>query len=706
MPNIVASLGSPEQVPSAQTSPGKGTTSVAGSGVVHGWLREQVEEGDRLNRADPTYDIVDRCQRFVGGDQRSAQELREQALTYLPRVRFNESRRAVQAHVATLTDLKALFQFTTSNKHFQPQAQLITQRVIAWYMQTMADLQLADVIINAVSTGTGDVSIDYDPSAPGGGDTILQARDFRDTLPFRPGLNKDPQLWQGVTLREEHAVNALRAKYPTKAGLFVPSTDSMLASYMGRFRTAFARVVSPAGGTLSGLRDSAHTSTGRSGTCLFYRTTINDYTRNLTHDTIPMGTPGAAWAYTVKPGDRLYPYKRLLLWTEKGLVYDGPATYFHGMFPIARFQPWQVPWQFLGIPLLNDSIPINEAINLVGQDILLTFRKTTNPPLQFDRNQVSEALMSMYDARKPGVRVKTNGGLGDGIKPIQQHDLPTWTLQFLELLFAKHESLTGTANLQALLQARQLPSGDTLQKYFEAMTPEIRMEGRRFEAFLRPIAEMLKVNIFQYESTAKRLTILGEGGLALQDFDFDPGTLVPAMVPSDAGYLPAFDRSQARGDRAQALWGLIQFVVSPNSLLAINAAEQKMIKLQLARMGYYDFWSLMEALEVPNVGVPPKIPLPVLEPPAPEEVMQDMQAGLMGQPTKYQVGPMGELLEMREPTTITERLMAQQLLGIGQTANPAGRKASGGSEPQMEQKTDAEGAPRQTVTESSASRNE
>jgi len=148
--------------------------------------------------------------------------------------------------------------------------------------------------------------------------------------------------------------------------------------------------------------------------------------------------------------------------------------------------------------------------------------------------------------------------------------------------------------------------------------------------------------------------------------------------------------------------------------------------MQLFRMGVYDFWSLLESLEIPNVGSPPPMPLPPLEEPNPEEVMADLaaQAGMTpdpatGQPSgvpappkKYLLGPMGEILELRVPTTVTERLQAMAMMGIGATSNPAsgegagaGRPASGGSPPQQEQKTDQTGAPRTTITESSGSKN-
>jgi hypothetical protein len=78
----------------------------------------------------------------------------------------------------------------------------------------------------------------------------------------------------------------------------------------------------------------------------------------------------------------------------------------------------------------------------------------------------------------------------------------------------------------------------------------------------------------------------------------------------------------------------------------------------------------------------------------------------MGQPAKYILDPMsGQVMELRVPQTVTERLMAQQMLGIGMTQNPAGRKATGQDMPQTQTKTDEFGAERQTVSESEPSRN-
>jgi hypothetical protein len=262
------------------------------------------------------------------------------------------------------------------------------------------------------------------------------------------------------------------------------------------------------------------------------------------------------------------------------------------------------------------------------------------------------------------------------------------------------------------MQLRQMPGADTIQKYYEALTPELRQEGRNVEAFLRDVAQMHKFNIFQFQTSSRRMNILGDAGLALEDFDFDADSLVPAMeaqtmtpdpmtgvaTPQPTpGYKPELDRSKARSVRAKAFAKMFIFTVAPNSILAMSAQEKKMMNFQLARLGYLDYWTLLESLEIPNVGAPPAIPLPPLQLPSdPLVLLQGVQAG------KFIPDPQrpGQFLEIRTPLTITERLIAQQLLGIGMTTNPAGRKASGQEAPKAETKSDGAGGERQTITES------
>ncbi len=673
------------------------TLSQGGDPRTVAWIREAVVEGDRINRDDPSYERADIGMRYVVGDQQIDPDAAK--VKYLSRMTINESRKVVQAHASVLTDLKPVWNYKPSNPLFQAQGQLLDKLTIAWYLNTLADMELGNWVKYAAATGTADLQVEWNPHARFGGDHQIRARDFRDTLPWRPAPgSRSVQDWQGVIFRDEYTVNVLRGMYPTKAPLFIPSPDSILGTLMGRFRTAASRLVSPAADTLSGLSPLSHNVKSKSGNVLTYRLVLDDHSRNLTGKPIPMGPPGASWSYVVPPDGRVYPYKRCIISTEQAVIWDGPSPFWHGMLPFSRLKLWEVPWQFLGVSLLNDLIPVQDAINENSNDLRNGIKQWMDPKTVYDRQAVSETFMRLYDPRRPGAKVKTNPTYGDGFK---QLDGPAPAVLQLNLEFIKHltekfQDLSGVANLQSLLSLRQMPGADTIRQYYEAMTPELRAEGRMIEAALRDVAEMLKVNTFQYQSQAKRVTLLGDAGMTLADFDFDPGTLVPAMEEGQPGYSPEMDQNVPRAQRAQFFHKLFVFSVAPNSILAMNASEQKMLRLQLARMGYYDFWSLMESLEIPNIGNPPAMPLPPVTPPDPNLVKQS----LLAQDGKYLMGPTGQIMEVRVPETVTERLMAQAQIGLGMQANPAGRKASGEAPPKAEEKKDASGAPRQTISES------
>lgn len=693
-------------------------TLARGDTRVLSWLKEWVEEGDLINRSDPSYEGIQRAMQYVVGEQLSVEQKR---LKYLPQVVVNQTRKTMQAHVSAITDLKPVVGWRT-NAEYKLQADLLNQYLLAEWVTTMMDLDLGDCVKYSIAAGTGDLVVDWDPHAPLGGAHQLSARDPRDTLLLRPSYNRSIQFSEGVMLREEHTVNVLKGMYPTKAAFFKPSSDTTLGTIAGRFRSGLSRLLSPADPLDQIASGSAVTSRRRmKGTCVLYRAYFRDRTRNLTGKPITLdgGSAGANWATTALPNEPLYPRGRLVVATDSAILYDGPNTYWHGLFPICRLKLWSVPWQLLGVPLFNDLLPLQDAINDTMHDVRLGIRQWIDPDVTYNRNAVSEATMRTMDPRKPGKRVKVMPGFGD---PWKKEDGPNpqvlaMAVQLYEKLAQKFDDLGGTANLTALLQLRQMPSADTIEKYYEALTPEIRSEARQVEAFLRDLSEMLKVNYFQFLSTAKRLQILGGAGATLQDFDFDPGQMVPALKPGQPGYTSELDAdTTTRVQRAQWFHKQFVFIVAPNSVLAIDATEKKMMRVQLARAGYYDFWSLHETLETPNVGDPPKIPLPPLQPPPPTAmqgllqqlqnpgVLQGMAAGMappqFTDPSNnetYTLDPQsGQILQLRLPVTVTERLQAQAMLGIGQTVSPAGRKATGQQPPKHETKGDGRG----TVTES------
>jgi hypothetical protein len=692
---------------------------------VLGWLSDAIIEGDAVNTQDPNYDKIAQSMRYVSGDQQPSPDSPGLPQFMEPMI-FNFCEKALKAHASALTDLKPTFGWRSLNPKYQMHAQQLNLLSIAWWLNNQADLSFGDVVKMAWAAGTGDMMIEWNPGLPGGGDHQVIPKDPRDTLPWRPGRYGDEQTWQGAIFREIWSVNSLREKYPYAAAAITTTDDSLLGSIKGIFFRRPQQFQTPAD-PLSNLGGGARMAgPPRSGDCILYRAYLDDRTRNLGSRPIVMGEK--SFQYTVEPGGYMYPTKRLVVSTQDLILYDGPNPYWHGKFPFARLHLWKLPWHFLGQSQLASLTGVQNAINLAGKHMKMGIEQWMDRQVVLDRNAVSEATAKSYDSRKPGFTFKLKTNVVDPSKVVTKLDGPNpqvlaQNFQWFTSLKSDFQSLAGTGNLEALLQMRsQLPAGDTLEKYQEMLTPELRMEGRMMEAFLRRASAQLSFNTFQFMDSAKRIAILGDAGALLEDFDYEPDSLIPAMsntMPQQVGvdplgapmlmhvpnpdYDPAFDKNLPRSVRAQTMAKLMVFVVAPNSVLAFNAQQEKMMKFQLARMGYYDAWSLAEAMEIPNFGSPPPMPLPPMPPLKPEQTAtpEALMLLLAQNPGKYIMDPAsGQILEMRVPITVVERLQAQMMMGIGMTENPAGRKASGGDTPKQEEKSDGNGGTRTTTTES------
>jgi len=677
--------------------------------AVLNWIREAAELGEQINRSDPNYEKMDAAQEYVLGDQLGDEWKALQK--YLPQININETKRSIRRHVSAITDIKPVFAFKTDNPNFQTHSLLVNQLVVAWWVNTFADRALGNAIKYAGAGGSGDIRVEYNPHLGPDGDIELIASDPRDTLPISPSRDGIIQNWRGVILKEAWPLPTVVGKYPQYRQLIIPDSEVGplgISTVFTRFRRKMRGLIATHADPLAGLGTKAVTGVQKTDEVTLYKTYMRDNTVNTTAHPVLVGLPGSAWAYTVPPAGKLYPRGRLIISTPTVVLFDGPNPFWHGMHPVVRLQldPW--PWSHFGQPIVADTMPLSDAINRVSNDFLLAFEQWVNPRVSGDVNAIPRHMRNNFDPRKPGTKTWHNQILGEGLKIHDGPTLPPWGMDFLNFLVTKHNEQTGTANLDALLQLRQMPSDDTIEKFYEALTPEIRLEGREVELALRQIADMWIANCFQFYDMSKRTMIGGPQMQMTADFDFDPGNMIPAMAAGESGYIPQLDKDRPRDQRAQYFLKLFTFYVTPNSLIALNAQQEQMKYVQLARAGLIDIWTLLGKMEIPNVGEPPVMPLPPLQPQVAQQAvaqqMQDMAMSAMtgqppqGAPSPYKLDPAtGQIVEMRKPMTITERLMAQMQLGLGMQVNPAGRKASGQEPPKMESK---DGGSRQTITES------
>lgn len=688
------------------------------SGPILAWIKEAVAEGEGIMSSDPVWNDIDINQNYISGRQK-ARAITNDRPSYVSHTVFNETRRTHRRHVSALTDVKPTYAFRTPNPHFQAQALLLNNLTAVWWINTFADLAFADATSYAVAGGSGDIWVEYDPFHGPMGDMLLLARDARDTIPIRPSRDGNIQNWFGVIAREAHSYNVLAATYPDKIPLLRQSASPWGGGIFTKVKQGVNRILG--GGattTLSGLTKTYTSPQNLTGSeIILYKVYLNDPSVNSTQAPVFMGMPGTSWGYTVQPGQRLYPRKRLIVATEAGILYDGPSPYWHGMFPVSRLTLFSVPWSFFGLPLIDVLVQggVQDSINDVGNAMLDKIRQRNRPPMA-GNSRVPEPMLRQFDPLNPRARMRTNEQIGTGLQTIEIPDLPADTLEFFTYLRNLAHELTGDSTLDALQAAAANQSFDpeTIEAWMNALSPEMKLEGRRVEYTIRSIADMQKANIFQFYNTARRMVVLGDAGTTLQDFDYDPGNLIPAMREDDEGYLPELDTNQDQRDRAQFFLKLFTFYVTPNSLLALNAQAEQLKYTQMMRGGVCDVWTFWEKLEIPNAGEPPDMPLPMLPQPDPgDEAYMKVQAG---QVPGAQIDPQtGLVIVVRKPITITERLIAQNMIGIGLAATPTGanksagqgggegspgRKASAQSAPGVEVKSNGDGSKRVTISES------
>lgn len=640
-----------------------GQSSTTYDNAVLTWLNDRIGEGMQAIQSEPSYKELDRMIAYIMGDQ-----LDPRRPSGLSAVTVNQLKNILLQSVSAITDVHPLFGFKTKNTTFHKQSELLTNLTQAWWVNNFCDVKLGDVLRYALLC-CGYCEVHWDQSAAEGmGDILLSPRDPRDVLPIRATYGQSVQDWEGVILCETMSLDKARARWPYKrieadnSGAFTQKVWKTLSMLLGTSSTT------PGGSSLFGNRPRK--APKAVPTVDVFTTYVKDRRLHQGAAPVKLGEEGTNWEYTVYPigwqkpdgtvatekDARLFPRGRLIIATRSTVLYDGPNPYWHGMFPIAKLSldPW--PWSLWGTGLVKDLLPLQDAVNEVTNGILDMVRKVLRPGLVGDKDAVPDSLWARLDTRIPGLKIKTNTSRGKTLELEQPPNLPPYVFDFLQFMMGQANEMAGVANLQALTQLQQAPGSDTIESMKEALTPILRLKGRLMEAFLRDIGEMVKGCFFQFYTAPRRVSILGEQGLDLADFDFDPGNLIPSMQQGMEGYTAQLDSALPLNERAAFFMPNFAFQVTPNSLLAVSQMSRKLLYLQLWRGGLMDPWTLGEVLEVPNMGSPP--------------------AGA---------------------ESIVDRLVAAMQMGLVGNVSPAGRKATGQESPEIKSK---DGGSRQTVSES------
>jgi len=253
-------------------------------------------------------------------------------------------------------------------------------------------------------------------------------------------------------------------------------------------------------------------------------------------------------------------------------------------------------------------------------------------------------------------------------------------------------------------QLKQMPSGDTLEKYMESLTPLVATMARQVEIALAEVADQFIMNVMQFYTTQRRFQTLGPNGAVLEDFDFNPGTLVPAAPTDSIESLP---------ERAIEHKKNFIFDVQANSFLKVSNSTKQLQVLQLYQRNAVDPWTLWDAFDMQGIG-----PWPA------ETIAERMgvakQQGIMLGPPPELVGAQLQV-QLAQAQAMLIQTMGQIAMMTGQAGgppmggppppgppsggpggppNPGGRPGSAQDPPALIERSDGEGGRRVVLSES------
>lgn len=613
------------------------------------WLMNMVEEGEAFLAAQPNYSQISRAiDAIMSADDTDIFDNK----SVLSKTRTNRIAKIAEDLAAMLTDTKPFWDYSVSNRRFEQHAQIYGKLSTFWYQRRNIDLRLGDAIKYYVVAGTGYIHTYWDSETS---DFASRAEDPRDVIPIRPSNFESLEGGQGVIIKRKVPVNYIKDRYGVDVSA---DSDGSAQTWMGKIRDSAADIVSPIWRFRKPGSDGSDIP--RIPTTTLYTCYLKDPRLNESSTPKEMGEwsedevsgerkPENNWSYSVEKGEPLYPNRRMMVWVGSHMIYDGPGFYWHGEFPIIKITLNPYPWSWFGKAPVGDLLRLQTSLNRTLRIVDNHLAQVANPGAVVDKNNVSRSQFDSLDTSRPGYKIWQNPMAGKGVQIQTPPPLDQSVFAHIEWLQREMKELSGVVDASQLMKLGQLPSNSTVETILQGMTPALRLRSRIMEAVFRSLAMQMAYNFTQFYTLPIRVSILGPGGITQDDFDFDPGSLMPDFVHdrdyhSDGSITPdaVLRGPLPKYNRAKEFMRRFIFKIAPGSLLNAAQVEQRLIYLQLARAGWMDIFTLWETLGIPNIGV------------LPDNVR-----------------------------TIPERLQYQQQIGLSGDVNAAGRKASGQEIPRL-----------------------
>jgi hypothetical protein len=635
---------------------GRGEWEACSPNELFAWSQQFLADSASYLRLQPAYKYIADGMDIING------EFLVTDVQSLSNVKTESTARNTKEIVAAQTNLRIVPSFKSESEAYREQNDILNKGFIAWQNSTFADRALRKAWQWACVGGTAYVGPRYDPNYydHGDGDIVWDAYGPLDVLPLGLPPNLSIQGAYSVALRKKMPVHQVWRMFPLqrdniKANRVTTMGKGMVIAQAVKFASAVLKRFS------QGTRRPEEASTW--DTVDVYYEYIDDDSVNETDHPLqicgPDGIWGTSWSYEVPfvgqeihTGNKLaggrietkkakredcliYPNRRLIIATDHCIINPAPehqGSYrWDGRVPAVQLRADDWAWNWLGFPVTRYGQSIEKLCIELWRGLGDQMNLSLNPSAFYDRGSTATSMLQTTNPRLPGLRV----GLDLSLNQADKQFIPMLPYQWYQanpavieaaarILPAILKDQMGVADVSAMARARQLPSGDSTEKLLEAMGPLVKDQSRNMEEAVRMLGEMWKSDWFQFSTAKRRFQVLGPDGVTDEDFDYDPGTLIPLTEdPKDKGKYVEMtegpDGTWLHNPKTQVRWPTLSvrqferarwhksnfsFSITPYSLHEFNSQTRKLMMLQAIKLGFpLSWWTQAEQIfDIKNFG--------------------------------------------------------------------------------------------------------
>lgn len=543
------------------------------------------------------------------------------------------------------------------------QAHLLTDLDNDWYERTFAYMAHRAALQTGVVKGTAYLFQEWDKHfwGPYKGDTRLSSLDPSCVTFVQLPADNDIQRAYMVIIKEELPINLAKRIYGPENRAFaealVPDQES--PSWLAKGLEKVQQFLSPALRVAGRTRQTAN---GSFPTVNIYKAYTLDGSVNRGFEPLDMGARGTNWSYTVpfvgselptalmnprtgsaftRPADEsdclMFPLRRLSIFSNTGVCYDGSAFSWHGDVPLARIRFNDLPWESLGGSLIADVRTMEQGVTALMRGMEDSAAARLDPPAIYDDTVVSSTWAKAFNPRLAGVRGAAPLQMGDPIKfPIdpRTYDVGPWIPEFMAAQEQRMDYLTAVHDMVAIAKAKQVPGADTLEKLMEMAGPIVQDLVRALEQPLTQLGTWRISDKLQFYNSARIIRAKGPD-VPLTPDDWTPdrlakyletpagqkmvrrygeGNLESILQEGSFQFRPemllAGSATQTPKERSAALKRMISefcYEVTESGINEIHRMTTKLFYLQLMKEGFpISWWTFAKIAKVPNFGPPPE----------------------------------------------------------------------------------------------------